>query len=122
MQCVPKKTIFRALSKHLSTEAKPALIQVYGGLKDRDRIFTNLYGEQDWRLKAAMKRGDWHMTKELMWQGPDWLVDEIKKSGLRGRGVYHLFKLQPSPLLRWESAEGLVHPGITVIPSNVCTL
>jgi NADH:ubiquinone oxidoreductase subunit F (NADH-binding) len=26
------------------------------------------------------------MTKELMWQGPDWLVDEIKKSGLRGRG------------------------------------
>ena len=80
MQCVPKKTIFGALSKHLSTEAKPALIQVYGGLKDRDRIFTNLYGEQDWRLKAAEKRGDWYMTKELMWQGPDWLVDEIKKS------------------------------------------
>jgi hypothetical protein len=28
----------------------------YGGLKDQDRIFTNLYGEQDWRLKGAEKR------------------------------------------------------------------
>jgi NADH dehydrogenase (ubiquinone) flavoprotein 1 len=33
-----------------------------------------------------MKRGDWYMTKELMKQGPDWLVQEVKDSGLRGRG------------------------------------
>jgi len=72
--------------RQLSTEVAPAMTRVYGGLVDQDRIFTNLYGEQDWRLKAAEKRGDWHMTKELMWQGPDWLVDEVKKSGLRGRG------------------------------------
>jgi len=66
--------------------AEPALAQVYGGLKDQDRIFTNLYGEQDWRLKAAMKRGDWHRTKDLMCMGPEWLVQEVKDSGLRGRG------------------------------------
>jgi NADH dehydrogenase (ubiquinone) flavoprotein 1 len=58
----------------------------YGGLKDSDRIFTNLYGEHDWRLKDAMKGGDYYMTKELLWQGPEWIIDEIKVSGLRGRG------------------------------------
>ncbi|CAM9950107.1 unnamed protein product [Heterosigma akashiwo] len=62
------------------------MTQVYGGLKDQDRIFTNLYGEQDWRIGDAMKRGDWYRTKDLLWQGPDWIVQEIKDSGLRGRG------------------------------------
>lgn len=66
--------------------AEPALTQVYGGLKDQDRIFTNIYGEQDWRIKAAEMRGDWYRTKDIMWQGPNWMVDEIKASGLRGRG------------------------------------
>eukprot|EP01039_Chlorochromonas_danica_P021361 gene21361-26305_t len=65
---------------------EPALTRVYGGLKDQDRIFTNLYGEKDWRLQAAMKRGDWYRTKDILWQGPDWIVEELKKSGLRGRG------------------------------------
>jgi hypothetical protein len=51
-----------------SNPNEPSLTRVYGGLKDQDRIFTNLYGEQDWRIKAAEKRGDWYMTKELMWQ------------------------------------------------------
>jgi len=58
----------------------------YGGLTDDDRIFTNLYGEQDWRIKDATKRGDYHLTKEIMNMGPDWIVQEIKDSGLRGRG------------------------------------
>ena len=55
-------------------------------LSDKDRIFTNLYGFQDWRLAAARKRGDWDGTKELMAKGQDWIIDEMKKSGLRGRG------------------------------------
>ncbi|KAJ1460893.1 hypothetical protein M885DRAFT_612071 [Pelagophyceae sp. CCMP2097] len=63
-----------------------ALTRIYGGLTDQDRIFTNLYGEQDWRLMDALKRGDWHNTKEVMWMGPDWIVQEMKDSGLRGRG------------------------------------
>jgi NADH dehydrogenase (ubiquinone) flavoprotein 1 len=59
---------------------------VFGGLQDQDRIFTNLYGEQDWRLKDALKRGDYHMTTDIMKMGPDWIVQEMKDSGLRGRG------------------------------------
>jgi NADH-quinone oxidoreductase subunit F len=55
-------------------------------LADKDRIFTNLYGRHDWRLAGARARGDWDGTKELMDMGPDWIVDEMKRSGLRGRG------------------------------------
>lgn len=28
----------------------------FGGLKDEDRIFTNLYGRHDWHIKGAMAR------------------------------------------------------------------
>src|SRR5512135_2437495 len=31
-------------------------------LHDRDRIFTNLYGRLDWKLKGARSRGDWDNT------------------------------------------------------------
>ncbi|MGM0421826.1 MAG: NADH-quinone oxidoreductase subunit NuoF [Pseudomonadota bacterium] len=55
-------------------------------LKDQDRIYTNLYGWEDWRLKAAQKRGDWDNTKKLIKNGRDWIIDEMKKSGMRGRG------------------------------------
>ncbi len=55
-------------------------------LADKDRIFTNLYGYQDWRLKAAQARGDWDETKKLMSVGQDAIIEEVKASGLRGRG------------------------------------
>ncbi len=55
-------------------------------LQDKDRIFTNLYGFQDWGLKAAQARGDWDNTKAILSRGHDGIIDEIKASGLRGRG------------------------------------
>ncbi|WP_300298983.1 NADH-quinone oxidoreductase subunit NuoF [Ferrovibrio sp.] len=55
-------------------------------LQDKDRIFTNLYGQQSWRLEAARKRGDWDNTKAIIEKGQDWIIEEMKKSGLRGRG------------------------------------
>eukprot|EP00211_Chloroparvula_japonica_P003285 CAMPEP_0119123198 /NCGR_PEP_ID=MMETSP1310-20130426/3220_1 /TAXON_ID=464262 /ORGANISM="Genus nov. species nov., Strain RCC2339" /LENGTH=449 /DNA_ID=CAMNT_0007112969 /DNA_START=98 /DNA_END=1447 /DNA_ORIENTATION=- len=58
----------------------------YGNLQDKDRIFTNLYGEQDYGIKGAMKRGDWHRTKDILSLGRDAIINEVKKSGLRGRG------------------------------------
>ncbi|PAA66975.1 hypothetical protein BOX15_Mlig033640g1 [Macrostomum lignano] len=59
---------------------------VFGPLKDEDRIFTNLYGRHDWRLKAAMSRGHWYKTKEIVLKGRDWITNEMKVSGMRGRG------------------------------------
>ena len=55
-------------------------------LADKDRIFTNVYGFQDWGLKAAQARGDWDKTAALMKRGQDAIIEEIKASGLRGRG------------------------------------
>ncbi len=55
-------------------------------LQDKDRIFTNLYGRHDWRLEAARQRGCWNGTREMLEQGRDWIIDNVKKSGLRGRG------------------------------------
>jgi NADH-quinone oxidoreductase subunit F len=55
-------------------------------LSDQDRIFTNLYGEHDWGLDGARRRGDWDGTKDLIAKGREWIVEEIKQSGLRGRG------------------------------------
>ena len=55
-------------------------------LRDEDRIFTNLYGFHDWKLEGARARGAWDNTKSLLDKGRDWIIDEMKKSGLRGRG------------------------------------
>ena len=55
-------------------------------LSDKDRIFKNLYGQHDWRLQGARERGAWSGTKSFMERGQDWVVEEVKASGLRGRG------------------------------------
>jgi NADH-quinone oxidoreductase subunit F len=55
-------------------------------LSDQDRIFTNLYGFHNSSLKGAIKRGAWDGTKLLIDQGHDWIINEVKQSGLRGRG------------------------------------
>ena len=55
-------------------------------LADKDRIFTNIYGFHDWTLEGAKKRGAWDGTRQLLDRGPDWIINEIKASGLRGRG------------------------------------
>ncbi len=55
-------------------------------LSDKDRIFTNLYGTQPWNLAAARMRGDWDGTAGIIQKGRDWIVNEMKESGLRGRG------------------------------------
>ena len=55
-------------------------------LADKDRIFTNLYGQGDWGLKGAKARGNWSGTAGFIKKGPDWIIDQVKASGLRGRG------------------------------------
>ncbi len=55
-------------------------------LNDKDRVFTNLYGLDDWRLAGAKSRGDWDNTKALLDKGRDEIIQDMKDSGLRGRG------------------------------------
>ena len=55
-------------------------------LQAQDRIFTNLYGNDPYNLDYAIKRGDWDGTKKLITKGRDWIIEQVKESGLRGRG------------------------------------
>lgn len=55
-------------------------------LEDKDRIFRNIYGFHDSGLEGARKRGAWDGTKFFIDKGHDWIISEVKTSGLRGRG------------------------------------
>lgn len=77
------KRIFKnLLTRRFSQVTK----KVHGNLSDQDRIFTNLYNDGDPYMSGALKRGDWNDTKSILTMGHDWVIDEIKKSQLRGRG------------------------------------
>ncbi|KAI8346433.1 hypothetical protein B0O80DRAFT_479269 [Mortierella sp. GBAus27b] len=64
----------------------PPVRTTFGNLSDEDRIFTNIYGFHDYKLNGALKRGDWYKTKEILLKGHEWILNEMKESGLRGRG------------------------------------
>ncbi|WP_457300889.1 NADH-quinone oxidoreductase subunit NuoF [Phyllobacterium sp. P5_D12] len=55
-------------------------------LADKDRIFNNIYGIHDKSLKGVMSRGHWDGTARIIAKGRDWIINEMKASGLRGRG------------------------------------
>ena len=55
-------------------------------LQEKDKIFQNLYGTMGTSLEDAKRRGVWDDTKALLHKGRDWIIEEVKSSGLRGRG------------------------------------
>ena len=55
-------------------------------LQDKDRIFTNLYGDFGRDIVSAKSRGDWKDTAAIIAKGKDWIINEVKVSELRGRG------------------------------------
>jgi NADH-quinone oxidoreductase subunit F len=75
-------------------------------LQDKDRIFTNLYGDFGRDIKSAKARGDWKDTKEIIAKGKDWIVNEVKLSELRGRGGAGF----PTGM-KWSFAPKEVKPG-----------
>jgi NADH-quinone oxidoreductase subunit F len=55
-------------------------------IANNNKIFTNIDGNEAADLKTAQKRGDWNNTKAILQKGRDWIVEQVKASGLRGRG------------------------------------
>ena len=55
-------------------------------ISDSDRIFKNLYGRNNWNLEGDISRGGWYKTKNIIEKGHEWILKEVKESGLRGRG------------------------------------
>lgn len=82
---IPRSLPSVSRSRSLATVADPP-VRRYGGLKDQDRIFTNLFCRHDHGIKGAQSRGDWHKTKEILLKGDSWIIQTMKDSGLRGRG------------------------------------
>ncbi len=60
----------------------PSLTHTHTHTHTHIYILTHLH----LRLKGAMRRGDWYKTKEILDKGVDWILNEVKVSGLRGRG------------------------------------
>jgi NADH-quinone oxidoreductase subunit F len=75
-------------------------------LQDKDRIFTNLYGDFGRDVQSAKTRGDWKDTKEIIAKGKDWIINEVKLSELRGRGGAGF----PTGM-KWSFAPKEVKPG-----------
>ena len=86
--CLNRLVHPRSLPYSLRTLATEATTppRTYGGLRDQDRIFQNLYARLPVTIASAKKLGDWHRTKDIILKGDSWLISEIKASGLRGRG------------------------------------
>ncbi|MBY0580811.1 MAG: NADH-quinone oxidoreductase subunit NuoF [Rickettsiales bacterium] len=55
-------------------------------LKKDDKIFTNLDGKMSLDIQSSIKRGIWHNYKNNLKKSPDDIIEEVKKSDLRGRG------------------------------------
>jgi NADH dehydrogenase (ubiquinone) flavoprotein 1 len=73
-----------AQTRQQSTGVPPPQTKTtFGNLSDEDRVFTNLYGRHDWRLKGALKRGDWYKTKEILLKGADWIISKSQLAKLR---------------------------------------
>ena len=85
-----KNTVFtRILSKHTvftRTLPKYILQKKHLHLEDEDRIFKNLYGQNNWGLTGDIRRGGWYKTRHIIDKGHEWIQNEVKESGLRGRG------------------------------------
>jgi NADH dehydrogenase (ubiquinone) flavoprotein 1 len=74
LRLASRTAVARTQKRGLATvQDTPAPKRTYGGLKDQDRIFQNLYGHHPADLAHAKKFGDWHKTKEIILKGDDWV-------------------------------------------------
>jgi len=55
-------------------------------IKNKDIIFKDIHGFEGNTLDYALSRGDWDNTRELILKDPEWIINQVKNSELRGRG------------------------------------
>ena len=61
-------------------------------LKEKDKIFKNLYGQDDWALKGAYKRNIWSNTKEIIKKGSDFknLYEGMIVNGIKEKEAFKI--------------------------------
>ncbi len=55
-------------------------------LKEENKVFNNLLGAKGKGLDVALSLGDWKDAENYIKKGRDFIIEEVKNSGLRGRG------------------------------------
>ena len=55
-------------------------------ISKKNIIFNDIYGFKGNSIHKSIERGDWDNTKALIDKGPEWIIEEVKSSELRGRG------------------------------------
>ena len=55
-------------------------------ISKKNIIFNDIYGFKGNSIHKSIERGDWDNTKALLDKGPEWIIEEVKSSELRGRG------------------------------------
>ena len=53
---------------------------------DEVRIVSSRFGMGAAKIDRYLDLGGYQSVKKCIAQGPDWIIDEMKASGLRGRG------------------------------------
>lgn len=55
-------------------------------LAEENKVFQNIYGQHGVSLSIAESLGDLIKLKEILAKGREWVIEELKTSGLKGRG------------------------------------
>ena len=55
-------------------------------IEPQNRIFNNIVNKESPFLESSLKRGDWQQTADFIKQEPVAIAQQIKDSGLKGRG------------------------------------
>ena len=62
-------------------------------LKDKDRIFKNLYNDLGWDIDSAVNRGDWSQTKDFISNGCTFYPRRVEiEAAYDGEGVSNPFR------------------------------
>ena len=46
-------------------------------LKEKDKIFSNMYGLKDRSINSVIARGQWDDTAKFIKKGSSWIIEEI---------------------------------------------
>ena len=55
-------------------------------IKNKDIIFQDIHGYKGNSIEESLSRGDWDNTKQFILKDSEWIIDQVTKSELRGRG------------------------------------
>ena len=78
--------MLKVVGSNLKNISRNINLRCFSSLQDKDRVFKNIYGMERWDLSGDKSRGGWYKTRQILEKEGSWILNEVKLSGLRGRG------------------------------------